>query len=321
MKIVFAGTPEFAARSLTALLDAGFDVPLVLTQPDRPAGRGMRTQPSPVKRIAQDACVDLLQPVSLKGDANAVAAIAAIPHDVIVVAAYGLILPQSVLDIPARGCLNIHASLLPRWRGAAPIQRAILAGDAETGVCIMRMEAGLDTGPVLLRAAIPIAQSDTAATLHEKLAALGARLIVDVLRRLDTLEPEPQPCDGVTYAEKIRKAEAALDFSRDASALARQIRAFDPFPGAVADLDGVPVKVWAAVATVNPGCAEPGTLCEASAAGVVIACGGGSALRVSELQKPGGRRLPAGAFLQGFAMAAGIRFTSPAARLFALAGR
>ena len=158
MKIVFAGTPEFAARSLAAILDAGFEVPLVLTQPDRPAGRGMRTVPSPVKRMAQDARVELLQPVSLKGDANAVAAIAAIPHDVLVVAAYGLILPQSVLAIPARGCLNIHASLLPRWRGAAPIQRAILAGDAETGVCIMRMEAGLDTGPVLLREAIAIAQ-------------------------------------------------------------------------------------------------------------------------------------------------------------------
>jgi methionyl-tRNA formyltransferase len=304
MRVAFAGTPEFAKAALEAVLAAGFEVPLVLTQPDRPAGRGMQLHASPVKQLAQAHGIPVDQPDRLKDPATHGPLIAAAP-DVLVVAAYGLILPQAVLDIPRFGCINIHASLLPRWRGAAPIHRAIEAGDAATGITVMRMEAGLDTGPMLLAEALPIGGQDTTATLHDKLAALGGRLIVDALRRLPQLVPAPQPEAGVTYANKIEKAEAAIDWRRPAIEIERQVRAFNPFPGAAGTLRQTPVKVWMAQATA--GAATPGTVLESGPAGVLVACGEG-ALRLTELQKPGGKRLSARDFLQGFPVAAGESF-------------
>ncbi|MFZ2854533.1 MAG: methionyl-tRNA formyltransferase, partial [Rhodocyclaceae bacterium] len=225
--------------------------------------------------------------------------------EAMVVAAYGLILPPALLAIPRRGCLNIHASLLPRWRGAAPIQRAILAGDQETGICIMQMDAGLDTGPLLLSAAVPIAADDTSATLHDKLAMSGAQLIVDALARLP-LPAEPQPASGATYAAKIGKAEAALDWRQPAAALLRSIRAFNPFPGAFSPFDGAPIKIWCAEATVGSG--EPGVVLEVDKRGIVVACGEG-ALRLTELQKAGGKRLPAKQWLAGTPLLPGRRFS------------
>jgi len=307
MNIVFAGTPEFAAVAFKRLLDAGFRVPLVLTQPDRPAGRGMRLVESAVKQAAIQAGVEVCQPQSLKRDAQAVEKLRATPHEAMVVAAYGLILPQAVLDIPRLGCLNIHASLLPRWRGAAPVQRAIEAGDRETGVCIMRMEAGLDTGPVLLRRALPIAEDDTAGGLTAALAALGADLIVEALRNIDLLPAVEQTSAGATYAAKIEKAEAALDLRQDARVLARKIRAYDPFPGVTAAYAGQAIKFWRA-APVATGPHAPGTVVSADEHGVVVACGAGTGLLVTELQRAGARRLPARAFLQGFPIAPGGRF-------------
>jgi methionyl-tRNA formyltransferase len=307
MNIVFAGTPEFAAVALRRLLDAGFRVPLVLTQPDRPAGRGMRLVESAVKQAAVEAGSEVCQPQSLKRDAHAVEKLRATPHEAMVVAAYGLILPQAVLDIPPLGCLNIHASLLPRWRGAAPVQRAIEAGDRETGVCIMRMEAGLDTGPVLLRRALPVAEDDTAGSLTAALAALGADLIVEALRDIALLPAVEQDPAGATYAAKIEKAEAALDLRQDARVLARKIRAYDPFPGAAAAYAGQAIKFWRA-ATVATGPRAPGTVISADERGVMVACGGGTGLMVTELQRAGARRLPARAFLQGFPLMPGDRF-------------
>ncbi|MBI2308330.1 MAG: methionyl-tRNA formyltransferase [Rhodocyclales bacterium] len=307
MKLIFAGTPEFAAAALAALVDAGHEVALVLTQPDRPAGRGMALQASPVKQLALARGLPVFQPTTLK-DPAAQETLAAVAAEAMVVAAYGLILPQAVLDLPRFGCLNIHASLLPRWRGAAPIQRALLAGDAETGVCIMQMEAGLDTGPVLLAEATPIAAADTAATLHDRLAAIGARLIVDALARLP-LPAKPQPAAGVTYAAKIDKAESAIDWTQPAAVIDRHIRAFNPFPGAHSTLAGVPVKVWRAVPTAGAG--APGEVLAANREGIVVACGDG-ALCIVELQKAGGKRLPAAQFLAGHALAAGGRFGAAA---------
>ncbi len=321
-RIVFAGTPEFAATALKALLDAGFEVSLVLTQPDRPAGRGMQLQPSPVKRLALAHGIEVFQPVSLKKDLDAVEKLGITPHEVMVVAAYGLILPSRVLLIPLHGCINIHASLLPRWRGAAPIHRAIEAGDTETGVCIMGMEAGLDTGPVYLRSALPIAPDDTTATLHDKLAELGGRLIVAALPRIvaAALHAEPQPAEGVTYAQKIGKPEATLDLNRSAAPLARQIRAFDPFPGATLSWKGTPVKVFQpevleepqlARLFDDPACsANIGAILQADARGVVVRCGDG-AIVLKALQKPGGKRLPAREFLQGVKMQVGEHFDLP----------
>ena len=303
MRVIFAGTPEFAAQALQAIVAAGHEVPLVLTQPDRPAGRGMSLQPSPVKRLALERGLEVFQPLTLK-DAQAQARIAQIAADVMVVAAYGLILPQAVLDLPHYGCLNIHASLLPRWRGAAPIQRALLAGDAETGVCIMQMEAGLDTGPVLLRQAIPIAATDNAASLHDRLAALGAELIVATLDRLP-LPAEAQPSAGVTYAHKIEKTEALIDWGRDARELDRHIRAFNPFPGAQARFGGQTVKLWQATPVVGSG--EIGQILAVDRDRIVVACGSG-ALALSELQKAGGKRLPVRDFLAGHPLKAGERF-------------
>lgn len=307
MKLIFAGTPEFAAQALGAIVEAGHEVVLVLTQPDRPAGRGMSLQPSPVKKLALEKGIEVFQPLSLK-DAEAQAKIAAFGAEVMVVAAYGLILPQVVLDMPRFGCINIHASLLPRWRGAAPIQRALLAGDAETGVCIMQMEAGLDTGPVLLRGAFPIAADDTTASLHDRLAALGAKLVVEALGKLP-LPAETQPEVGITYAHKIEKAEAVIDWSKPAAELDRHIRAFNPFPGAQAQFGGQTVKLWRAVPVVAAGPA--GTILAVERTAVVIACGDG-ALAVSELQKAGGKRLPVQQFLAGHPLKVGDRFDLPA---------
>ena len=303
MKLIFAGTPQFAALALRAIVDAGHDVALVLTQPDRQSGRGMALRASPVKELALSCGIEVFQPVTLR-DADAQQRLRDVGAEAMVVAAYGLILPQAVLDLPRLGCLNIHASLLPRWRGAAPIQRALLAGDAETGVCIMQMEAGLDTGPVLRAQSLPIADDDTAATLHDKLADLGARLIVDVLAALPWV-PVAQPESGATYAAKIEKSEAALDWRQRAVQLERQVRAFDPFPGALAHWQGQAIKVWRAQAEAGHG--EPGSVLAADRHGVVVACGEG-ALRLLDLQKAGGKRLAAAAFLAGTAIVAGARF-------------
>ena len=305
MKVAFAGTPEFAAAALEAILAAGFDVPLVLTQPDRPAGRGMQLQPSPVKRVALAAGIPVHQPEKLRTPEQQ-APLADVQADVLVVAAYGIILPQAVLDLPRHGCLNIHASLLPRWRGAAPIHRAIQAGDAETGITIMQMDAGLDTGPMLLKRVEAIQDDDTTGSLHDRLAQLGADMIVEALRALPGgLTATPQPADGVTYAAKIGKTEASVDWNRPAAELERAIRAFNPFPGAVATLQQTPVKLWRARAIDAAG--TPGEVLLAEGAGVIVACGEG-ALCITELQKPGGKRLPAAEFLRGMPIAAGSRF-------------
>jgi methionyl-tRNA formyltransferase len=314
LRVAFAGTPEFARVALAAIHAAGFPVVAVLSQPDRPAGRGMQLQASPVKQFAlAQGLAPILQPRSLRRHGKypeeagaAVDALAACAPDVMVVAAYGLILPAEVLTLPRHGCLNIHASLLPRWRGAAPIHRAIEAGDAETGITLMQMDEGLDTGAMIAREAVPVQAGTTTGQLHDTLAALGGRMIVDALRRLAArggLPATPQPEVGITYAEKIGKDEARLDLRRPAPVLARQVHAFDPFPGATVQIGDTAIKCWQAEAVDAGG--EPGTVLSAGADGVVIACGHG-ALRVTVLQKPGGRRLPAREFLQGMPLAAGM---------------
>jgi methionyl-tRNA formyltransferase len=317
MRVVFAGTPEFARVALERLPAAGFSVPLVLTQPDRPAGRGMKLQPSPVKQFAVSHGIAVAQPRSLRLEgkypddaAAARSALLAAQADVMVVAAYGLILPQWVLDLPRLGCLNIHASLLPRWRGAAPIHRAIEAGDAETGVTIMQMDAGLDTGDMLLAERMAITAQDTTGTLHDKLAALGGRMIVEALElaACGGLRPVQQPAEGVSYAHKIDKAEAAIAWSQPADAIERRIRAFDPFPGATAQFAGEPVKVWRARALLQGrGSVPPGTIVALDEHGIGVACGQGR-LEITELQRAGGKRLPAADFLRGFPLEAGQRF-------------
>ena len=317
MRVIFAGTPEFARVALQRLHAAGFAIPLVLTQPDRPAGRGMKLQPSAVKQFALEHGIAVAQPRGLRlegkypEDASAARdAIAAAHADVMVVAAYGLILPQWVLDAPRLGCLNIHASLLPRWRGAAPIHRAIEAGDAETGVTIMQMDAGLDTGDMLLVERLPIAADDTTATLHDQLAGLGGRMIVEALElaACGGLHPVPQPAEGVSYAHKIEKSEAAVDWSLPADVIARRVRAFDPFPGAAAAVAGETVKLWRATAAMQgDGTAQPGTILALDGRGGAVACGQGR-LEITELQRAGGKRLPAADFLRGFALAPGMRF-------------
>lgn len=309
MKIAFAGTPEFAAVALEAILNAGMEVSLVLTQPDRPAGRGMQQQASPVKQLALASGIPVDQPERLKTPEQQESLRNCAP-DVLVVAAYGLILPQSVLDIPAHGCLNIHASLLPRWRGAAPIHRAIEAGDTESGITIMQMEAGLDTGPMIQRRAIPILGEDTTASLHDRLARLGGEMIVEVLHGLSKapLPTTPQPETGVTYAHKIEKSESLLDFREDAGVLARRLRAFTPFPGGAAKMDNTLLKIWEARADSGNG--NPGQVLAADAKGVLVACGTG-ALRLTTLQKPGAKRLPAADFLRGFPLQPGQKFDLP----------
>ena len=318
MRVIFAGTPEFARAALQRLLAAGFTVPLVLTQPDRPAGRGMKLQASAVKLEALEKNIPVAQPRSLRLDGKyqddaqaARSAIVAAQADVMVVAAYGLILPQWVLDAPPRGCLNIHASLLPRWRGAAPIHRAIEAGDAETGVTIMQMDAGLDTGDMLLTEKLAIRESDTTGTLHDRLAVLGGRLIVEALEiaACGTLTRTPQPAVGVTYAHKIEKAEAAVDWAAPAEVIARRVRAFDPFPGAFSQCAGETIKLWSVqiAAAVAPADAVAGTVLQADARGVSVACGQG-VLRFTQLQRAGGKRLEAADFLRGHPLEPGMRF-------------
>jgi len=321
MRIVFAGTPEFAAAALAAIVDAGIEVALVLTQPDRPAGRGLKLIPSPVRQLALARGLAVATPASLslkRGGEVAAAAheqLRAARADALVVAAYGLVLPQAVLDIPRglpdAGCgpitaLNIHGSLLPRWRGAAPVARAIEAGDAATGITIMQMDAGLDTGPMLLAEATPIGADETAAGLTERLAAIGSRLIVVALRQAaaGTLTASPQPAEGVTYAHKLDKREAWLDFRLEAVLLARRVRAFDPFPAACARRGETTLKLWRARALPQPASAAPGTVLAADAAGIRIACGRGELL-VTELQRPGSRRLPVAEFLAGLPLRVG----------------
>ena len=303
MRVAFAGTPEFARVALQVIHDAGFTVPLVLTQPDRPAGRGLRLQASAVKQFALDQGLPLAQPRSLRLDgrypddaATAAVALRQAAPDVMVVAAYGLILPPWALQLPRCGCLNIHGSLLPRWRGAAPIQRAIEAGDSQAGITLMQMDAGLDTGEMLLTAATPIAADDTTARLHDRLAALGARLVVQGLQALAQggLRPQPQPVEGVTYAHKIDKSEAAIDWQAPAQEIERRIRAFDPFPGCSFDRCGLTLKAWRA--RVLPGSGTPGQRIPTDDDRWLIACGQG-ALELLEVQAPGGRRVAARDFL------------------------
>ena len=295
MKLIFAGTPDFAAAALSALHAAGHDIALVLTQPDRPAGRGMKLKPSAVKARALELGLPVSQPQTLR-DAGARQALHDIGADVMVVAAYGLILPQAVLDIPPLGCLNIHAPILPRWRGAAPIQRARLAGDAESGVTIMQMEAGLDTGPMRHVVRTPISATDTAASLHDRLMALGAAAIVEVLADPAAFPPCTQPEAGVTYAAKLDKEEARLDWTRPVAELDRAVRGYCPVPGAWTTLGGDLLKVWGASPADGRG--APGTVLEAGHDGLLVACGDG-ALRLSEVQPAGGRRLAASAFAAG----------------------
>lgn len=323
MRVVFAGTPAFARSALAQLDAAGFEIALVLTQPDRPAGRGMKLQASPVKELALQHGWPVAQPRSLRLDGkypedavSAAEALHAAGADVMVVAAYGLILPQWVLELPPRGCLNIHASLLPRWRGAAPIHRAIEAGDPETGITIMQMDAGLDTGDMLLVERLPIHQDgptpDTTARLHDRLAEMGGRMIVDALQLAarGELRRQPQPVEGITYAHKVEKQEALVDWTQDAVAIVRRIRAFDPFPGAITQLAGDTIKLWAA--DTAPGSEDaagapasaPGTVVAISPAGIAVSAGNG-VVTLTELQRPGGKRLPAADFLRGFDLQVG----------------
>jgi len=303
VRIIFAGTPPFAAAALDALADAGHDIVLVLTQPDRPAGRGMKLTPSAVKQAALARGLPVFQPSSLKTPA-AQEELRAAGADVMVVAAYGLILPQAVLDLPRFGCLNIHASLLPRWRGAAPIQRAILAGDAETGITIMQMDAGLDTGAMLSKTVVPIRDSDTAASLHDTLAVAGAAAIVAALANYPALRPVPQDDAQATYAAKLTKDEAQLDWGQPAAVLARAVRAYHPVPGAWTLLDGTPLKIWAAQAESGSG--APGEILRADADQLVVACGSG-ALALQEIQPAGSKRMSAAAFLAGRPLPPGTR--------------
>ena len=316
MRVIFAGTPEFARVALERLLAAGFTVPLVLTQPDRPAGRGMKLQASPVKQCALEHGIPVAQPRSLRLDgkypddaAAARDALVAAQADVMVVAAYGLILPQWVLDLPAQGCLNIHASLLPRWRGAAPIHRAIEAGDAETGVTIMQMDAGLDTGDMLLMERLAIAPTDTTATLHDRLAALGGRMIVEALElaACGGLKAVPQPAEGITYAHKIEKAESTIDWSLPATVIGQRIRAFDPFPGASTECAGETIKVWSYEIDSDKSNTDKrqGQILSVNGDGVTVACGEGT-LRLTTLQRAGGKRLAAADFLRGFDLQPGM---------------
>jgi methionyl-tRNA formyltransferase len=297
MRIVFMGTPEFSVPVLDALVAARHQIAAVYCQPPRPAGRGKKDRPSPVQARAETLGLEVRHPVSLR-DAEALADFTALQPEVAVVVAYGLLLPQAILDAPERGCLNIHASLLPRWRGAAPIHRAVMAGDAETGVCIMQMEAGLDTGPVLLHRATPIEAEETTAELHDRLAALGAELIVDALARLDTLTPVPQPEDGVTYAQKIDKAEARIDWTRPAVEVDRLIRGLSPFPGAWTMIGGERIKFLGSRLAKGQG--KPGEVL----AGLTVACGDG-AVEITRAQRSGRSAQETEAFLRGMKIETG----------------
>ena len=298
MKVIFAGTPDFAAQALRAIAAAGFEILLVLTQPDRPKGRGMQLQASPVKQAALELGLAIAQPASLRHE-EAQALLRAQNADVMVVAAYGLILPQAVLDTPAHGCLNIHASLLPRWRGAAPIQRAIEAGDTETGVCIMQMDAGLDTGAVVSTHHYAIKNTDTATDVHDALAVLGAHAIVADLQQLQQtggLNATPQPPAGITYAQKLTKEEAKIDWHQPAPVIEHKIRAFNPVPGAWVEYQDRPLKIWQAEAVEQSG--RAGEVLAISSDGLIVACGEG-ALNITELQPAGSKRMPVAAFAAG----------------------
>ena len=298
MKVIFAGTPDFAAQALRAIAAAGFEILLVLTQPDRPKGRGMQLQASPVKQAALELGLAIAQPASLRHE-EAQALLRAQNADVMVVAAYGLILPQALLDTPAHGCLNIHASLLPRWRGAAPIQRAIEAGDTETGVCIMQMDAGLDTGAVVSTHHYAIKNTDTATDVHDALAVLGAHAIVADLQQLQQtggLNATPQPPAGITYAQKLSKEEAKIDWNESALVIERKIRAFNPVPGAWVEYQNQPLKIWRAEAVAQSG--RAGEVLAISSDGLIVACGEG-ALNITELQPAGSKRMPVAAFAAG----------------------
>ncbi|SFK94957.1 methionyl-tRNA formyltransferase [Shimia haliotis] len=298
MRIVFMGTPEFSVPVLEALIDAGHEIAAVYCQPPRPAGRGKKDRPTPVHARAEELGLEVRHPVSLR-NAEAQAEFAALNADIGVVVAYGLILPQAILDAPKHGCLNIHASLLPRWRGAAPIHRAIMAGDAETGVCIMQMDAGLDTGDVLLRREIAIGATETTAELHDRLSVLGSDAIVDALAQLPALEREPQPDAGVTYAEKIDKSEAKIDWSAPAEDVDRKIRGLSPFPGAWTEIDGQRVKLLASQLAEGQGAA--GTVLDDA---LTVACGLG-AVQLLRLQRAGKGAQDADIFLRGFPLSAG----------------
>jgi methionyl-tRNA formyltransferase len=314
LRVGFAGTPAFAAEALAAILAAGHAVPVVLSQPDRPQGRGLRLAASPVKELALRHALPVLQPPTLRTPEGRAAALA-VPLDVLVVAAYGLILPAEVLAWPRHGGINIHASKLPRWRGAAPIQRAILAGDAATGVTIMRMDEGLDTGPVLDIVDVPIAPRETAGTLTTRLAAAGAEAIVRVLARIargDVPVATAQPADGATYAAKVGRDEARLDWTLAATTLDRVVRAFDPAPGAFTELAGAPLKVWSAEPGDGPPGPAPGTVVAVGAGGIDVRCGEG-VLRLVTVQPAGGKRMSAAAFAAGRALAPGVVFGAPAA--------
>lgn len=306
MKIIFAGTPDFAVPALQALIDAGHHISLVLTQPDRPSGRGMKLKASPVKQLAVSHKIEVFQPETLK-DAEAQARIAQEKADVMIVAAYGLIIPTAVLNMPASGCYNIHASLLPRWRGAAPIQRALLAGDSEIGVTIMEVVPALDAGAMISRGVLPITERDTAQTLHDGLAAIGAALMVEAMNQLESggkLSATPQDESLVTYAHKLEKSEAAIDWNQTAQYISRQVRAFNPFPVAHTTLNGEICRVW--MASGLPGNNKAGKIVDISD-GIQVACGDG-VLRIEELQMPGGKRLSAKEFLQGHHLKVGQVF-------------
>ena len=298
LRIGFAGTPQFAATALAAILDAHYDLALVLTRPDRPQGRGLRRAPSPVKLLAADRGLSTLQPPSFADDPSA--PVVSIPLDVLVVAAYGLILPPRILQWPRHGCINIHASLLPRWRGAAPVQRALLAGDTATGISIMQMDAGLDTGPVIATRTLSITPRETSGSLAGRLAEAGAEAIVETLSRLERQEMlpmTPQSSDGASYAAKIRGDEAQIDWSESATMIDRRVRAFDPVPGASARLEGEMIKIRAAEPVAGR-FGPPGTIARADAAGIVVAAGDGAVL-VREIQRPGAKRMSVAAFLAG----------------------
>jgi methionyl-tRNA formyltransferase len=308
VNLVFAGTPPFAAAALRALHQAGHQVALVLTQPDRPAGRGMKLVSSAVAQEAEGLALRLEKPGTLKDD-KAKAMLGGVGADVMVVAAYGLLLPQAVLDMPRFGCINIHGSLLPRWRGAAPVQRAIEAGDTETGISIMQMDAGLDTGAVLLERTIPIAPDETSASLFEKMATLGASTIVEVLAALPTSVAIPQSPDGVTYAKKIAKSEARIDWRQSASSIERRLRAFDPFPGCETRWGEEHIKIWRAeVIDGNATGALPGTITMADRHTLIVQCGQ-QQLRWIIVQRPGGKRMPVSEFLRSAAIATGRQLT------------
>jgi len=299
-KIVFAGSPEFAAHCLDALLKAQYPVKAVYTQPDRPAGRGRKLHASAVKQLAQQHDILVLQPPSLKS-AEAQAALKALAPDLMIVVAYGLLLPPAVLQIPRLGCVNVHASLLPRWRGAAPIQRAIAAGDNKTGVTIMQMEAGLDTGPMLYKAETEIVPTDTAASLHDRLAALGAEALLQALPGIfqQTLSPQPQDDALANYAAKLSKAEAQVDWQEDADVIARKIRAFNPFPVAYTQFEGEVLRLWQASAVAQPSSATPGSVLDSDKQGITIACGRGR-LYVTQVQMPGKNIISAAEFHRAY---------------------